>query len=162
MSNLIETLLRQPEERRLQAYVDRLVKQNQEASYSLVPGFLYQGLAYRHSSALKGKLEFSGLHPSLYEAMDEFLVSKENVERDIQMINQGLRPLIKSCLTIQDLRDALPECIITLIGKSVDNMSELSRTREPAWPLEATGRGMNQYLRVLPLIETYCAARFLY
>ena len=161
MSNVIDAALRAPELRRLQAYVDRLVMMNQEACSTRAPGFLYRGLVYRHSSAKGAATGFPAVDPSLYDEIDEYLESQKAVEDDLQEIIQGLRPIHTSCLTLEDIRDALPECLVQLIGKDT-GLSSLPRTRPEAWCLEPTGRGMRQYLKVLPKIEIYCAARLLY
>lgn len=154
---VIHQVLEEPEKRRMIAYLDRIISKQTELTHCQ-PGFIYKGLTYRHSSIPRGKIEYVGLHSLLYDQMDSFLQDQLATREEIKRISQILLPLIRPCRDLQDLRDALPECLVT----SFTNISGLPRTRPVAWCLDPESRHWRQFHNALPIIETYAAARFLY
>lgn len=163
--DLITLVLKEPEDRRMQAECDRLVVLNREAAQTPHWGFLYQGLAYRHSSCDSGARDFPGLHSSLTREVERYLQGKAVITNEIKLTVQALRPLLEGCGgSLQDVRDVLPECLVAGIQSLVNNnaFNNLPRTREPAFHLDPLGRAMRQYKTVLPKIEAYTAARFLF
>lgn len=154
----IITVLRQPEDRRLQASVDQLVARHMEVSGSQVPGFLYRGLPYRHSTA-SGRLAYAALDPSLYAKVEAHLASKRQVENDLQLMQQALVAVLRPCASEQDYRDAMPECLIHAV---VPDMAKLPRERPEAYTLEPGSRAERQYLKALPKIEYLTTARLLF
>lgn len=151
--------LRVPEDRRLKANVDRLVTMNQEITRTPYMGFYYCGLAYRHSEAPPGQMPYPELSPELYDEGDFHRQSVETVANDIQAIRQSILALVRTCLDLQDIRDALPECLVQAVGTE---LTRLKRTRPPAWSLEEGSRAHRQYLKILPKIEFFATARLMY
>lgn len=163
MSNVvtdISNLLREAERRRLERNLDLLIEKHMEASNSSVMGFIHEGLCYRHNNAPKGKLNYQAIHPSVEPDMRLHVQQHNELEANLQEIRQALLPIVRLCLSDQDLRDALPDCIITMF--KTGGATKLHRTRKPAWVLEEGSRAMEHYQRVLPNIEFYSAARLIY
>jgi hypothetical protein len=161
-STVVEALiatLREPEDRGLTASSDRLVRLHQEASKTDVLCFMYEGVSFRHSTAPKGKLAYPVLHKSLYHEADAHLAREKKLVNDLQAIRQAIHFLVRSCLDKQDLRDVLPECLVHLCGTG---LTQLPRNREAAWNLDPNSRPYRTYLKILPKIEFFAAARLMY
>ena len=152
-------VLRVPEDRRLASSVDHLVKLHIEVSGTEVPGFLYRGLPFRHTDAPAGRLAYKALHPTLYNEVEKHLASIKNLEDDLQAVGQALLAVVRPCETLQDLRDALPDCLSWAMASE---LHDLPRTREEAWTLTEGTRQHRQYVKMKPRIEAFCAARLLY
>lgn len=155
---LIKTLLMSPEKRRLEKNVDRLVNLHMKETGTTTPGFIYAGRVFRRSDFLRGKLGFSSLATSLEHEAERHLEDERSIEEQMQQITQSLGPALRPCVTLQDIRDVLPDCI----GALFSNLERLTRTREPGWTLEPGSRAHRQFHKILPLIEAQAAARLLY
>lgn len=157
--NKLTSYLRAPEDRRIKTNVDRLVSLNQEITRSPYMGFYYRGMAYRHSEAPPGQMPYPEISPELYNEADAHILSVQGVSDDIQAIRQSILALVRTCLDLQDIRDALPECLVQAVGSE---LTKLKRTRDPAWSLERDSRAYRQYLKILPKIEFFAASRLMY
>lgn len=146
------------EARRIQAAIDRLVILNQKTANNTALGVLHRGYLLKHSQAPKGNL-WHALDPSLEEEGEALRLSHKQVSDDIQLIKQGLLPLVQNSQTTQDLRDALPECLIQCADY---DWIKLPRTRPEAWNIEPGSRAYRQYLKIIPKLEFFTAARLIY
>lgn len=151
--------LEKSENKRLQAYIDQLVTQNCQLMNTPVLGFLYEGLPYRHSTAAKGKMTLRAAHPEIHAKLEDFLASCADTTSNMQFIKQALATLCRPVITQQDLRDALPECLLFVLDEAGQ---KLERTRPEAWTIQDNPRALKQYLKILPKIQFYTAARLIY
>lgn len=154
-------LLFEGEIRRLDCLMEELVQSN-DRLLTVQPsaGFMFLGKFYKRSTAKVAPMhgERHMLHPTLLEPMQEYLQATSKFMMDAHKINQMCYRLVKNLSTSQDIRDALPEC---LIGLS-DEAMQLPRTREAAFTIIGDERATRQYEAVLPLIEFYAATRLLF
>lgn len=139
-----------------QKQIDSLADRNDQLHKTYSNGFNYLGVNY----ARRGYPIADGgnLHSSLHSEMNELLRFKWDVDSDKNIITQVLYRLTKNCQSLQEYRDALPECLVQFDYR----FSGMARTREPAWTLEKGSRTHRQYLKYLTKIETYCAMHLLY
>lgn len=156
----ILVLLREPEIRRANADINRLVMSQMELTKTDLPGFLYRGIQYRHTGCPKGKIQFQSLEPALYPDMEYHLANQRSTAVDLQVVRQVILSLVQDCIDFQDVRDALPECLVRTVGSS--ELNRLDRTRDPGWNLDPNSRAYRQYLKYLPKMEFFAAARLMY
>lgn len=147
MSHLMEA-----EYRRLQEWLNRLVKQNQECLRIVEPvGFLHEGQYYRPDWQGQGAFKKHALHASLWPEMADYLKDKKFIDTDAQMIRQTLFSLIIDCDCDQDIRDALPECITS----KFELYRQMDRMREDGWTLQSKPKKLAGYRAMLPKIKMY-------
>jgi hypothetical protein len=94
----------------------------------------------------------------LVPRINQLLHINKMINFDMQMVGQSLTKLISPCLNPQDVRDALPECVINLLTY----YAWPTRTKPPAWPIQGNERDLRQYEKALVKIESYCAMRLIY
>lgn len=158
---LTVSLIRQlfePETRQFRRQVDRLIDDNDALVGQPTEGFNYLGTNYGRDGRT-GLMNAVSLDPALMSRMLHLGKFVKQVEHEKQLITQIVFKLITPCSSVQDMRDALPECLVCFVDKW---KTHLKRTREPAWTIAHNERDMRQYLQILPKIETYSAMRFLY
>ena len=146
------------EERRRNREIAELNKANEEAHQGRFDGFSYGGRVYR-LAGLKGQLSLKVLHHTLYERMDAFLADHQEVANDRQEISQVLFRLISPCMTLQELRDAVPNCLTQFLP---DNAKQLERRFAEVFTLTGNPRLTKQYQKALPKMELYSSAHLLY
>ena len=116
-------------------------------------GFMHQGEFYQRSNA--SRLPTAGerlmLNPDLWPAMDKYLKVSSRLIMEVHLVNQTVYRLVRGCMTYQDVRDALPECLV--VQDQTGKYKELPRTRDAAWTLKGDAMALNQYEKVLPSIE---------
>ena len=159
LNKAITDALEVAETRRLTKVMDEIIERNMELTPTPIMGFIHQGLSYRHTQAPMGKVIYPELHVQLTDDMSSYLTSKGNIKSDLQLISQALFPIIRLSTSQQDLRDGLPDCLVSTLMLDV---AKLPRTRPPAFMLEEGSRAHQTYQRVLPKIEFFTAARLLY
>lgn len=164
-SELISDLLTklfEAEKRRLKAVINELNSQNKRLKNLAVDGFLYGGQLYMPSGVstvvagpgqCKATLAFK-----LNDQMETWLRDHKTIRDDHDLIKQMLFRLLKPCISERAIRDALPECLVTLDRR----FSTYCRSDPPGWPFENDPRAMRQFLKLVPKMEVYSAARLLY
>lgn len=85
-----------------------------------------------------------------------FLNERTELDKDEKAIKQVISLLIEDCHNEQDLRDALPEMLV-----SFDLKQRFARTREPAFTLTMP-RQIDQYNRYYRKICLYASHKLLY
>lgn len=153
-------ILFEGEIRRLTKMLDELVVGNDRLHQSAPSaGFLFNGKFHKRSNASRAPLagERHTLHEELWDPMAEYLRDTAAVMTDIQMVNQMAHRLVGPCQNMQDLRDALPDCLAALS----EEIYALERTRPEAWTI-TDDRGMRQFQKIKPLMEMYSGTRLLY
>lgn len=147
-----------PEQRRLTRDKDALVVQNQEAMGQPVDGFMWQGKFYKLDNQINGVGKRLTLHLSLWNQMEEHIRDRATVAMDRKMIEQTLFSLIYPCSTEQDIRDALPECLVVVAPLPLAQ----ERMRAEAYTIADDARAMRQYEKTIERMEFYSATRLLY
>lgn len=125
-------------------------------------GFMYQGEFFQRSNASRPPTygERLALNPDLWGEMDKYHRATSRLIAEVHLVNQTVYRLVRGCMTYQDVRDALPECLV--VQDQSGNYKGLPRTRPAAWTIEPNSMAWNQYEKVLPSIEYYAAAHLLF
>ena len=152
------------EERRLKAAIDALVVANNELQGQTLMGFFYNGDYFIHSKLLAGTgagykpVVKSTLHMSLNNQMSLHLRDRVAVKLDRDQIRQILYKLLDVCPHTEHVRDALPECLVSL----VPDLARMPRKVEQERFILGDARLKRQFLMLLPKMEMYAVSRFLY
>lgn len=148
----------EPDNRRLQAWIDQICDKNTEFVGKDVHGYLYAGDFYRPSNVVGRITNKTPLHSSLSTDMEEFLYSKKLVDIEKGKVSQTLFMLLEPCVVEQDIRNTLPECIVDCLS----DLKRWPRTKEPAFTIADNPRAIRQYEKLLPKMEEYSVARMLF
>ena len=162
-------ILFEPETRRLDRLVSVLTTKNAECKGKPCYGFMHMGDVYVPSEhvqsfrAVYGKRGASNTVPTLdIRLMDdvrEFMADKRKINLDKDQIRQILFKLMYQANTLQELRDAVPDCIAVLIPELKDKERFM---REPTYLHPGDHRIAREYERMLPKMELYAMTRLLY
>lgn len=135
---------------------------NKNLSERKIDGFLYAG---RYFQPTTGNLMIAGpkeaksaLHARLHQEMEDWLQQEQEVLANQRMISQTISVLLNPCKTLQDMRDALPECVVN----GVPELAKLSRQNDAAYTIQNNPRALRQYEKILPQIEIYSVSKLLY
>jgi hypothetical protein len=153
----------EPEERRLQAMLDRLIEQNQEvmpASTGAMCGFIFNGERHIHSRypGYPGTL-LPGLSFGLNDPMDAWLKDKAVINQDRDLIQQTLFKCVFNWRDGQDFRNRMPDAVVPLLS---DGLQLLPRTVPFEEATCLKDRDRRQFEKILPKIELYTAVRLIY
>lgn len=125
-------------------------------------GFIYMGEGYVPKGTPNGKRTLLPLHLDLWDEASSHIQDRKVIENDGAQIQMLLFKLLEPCgytgHLAQDVRDAIPECIIDVMHPDI---RALRRTREPVSLLNHP-RDWEFFNEVHPRIEFYSAARLLY
>ena len=136
-----------------------LVSENRKVSSEHYDGFFYQGRFYTDlDRMLASKGIKSGLHPSLVPSMERHLQDQKTVDFDRLRVKQALALVLRDVRTAQDLRDALPNQLVSMI----DQIKSMERSRPEGFTLMADPRKYKQYQQLREKIEFYTSAQLLY
>lgn len=152
-----------PEDHQHQKQVNQVIDANDALVGRLTDGFVYLDTNYSRDGqpvVLSGPAyNVVSLSAQLMPRMNRLVQLRKSIEIDRKLISQLLFRLIAPCgLNLQDIRDALPEC---LVGYE-SYLANKKRIQPEAWTLKDNPRDLQQYLHILSKIETYYAMRFLY
>lgn len=156
IKGIMENLLTAEERRLEKARVDLIEKNRKFYPDEPHDGFTYVGSVYDPPNLPRGPRKRVFLHTSLHPEMDALIKDREQVLSDRYVLSQLLFRLLAPCKDDQDIRDALPECII-----DTTDLPRMTRLREPGWTL-TSAQDQRQFKMILPRIEFYSAARMLY
>lgn len=146
-----------PDLSRLRTWIDRLVKLNQEEMGEDLAGFLFNGQWYRHSSLGKGKYVKKPLAYGLTAEMESYLEDEKIILMDKKLIHQAVYLRVMNCMTLQDVRDALPDCLTELFPE----LARLERIRNEQFFVNNLS-DLRQWSKILPKIEQYSVARLMF
>jgi hypothetical protein len=158
----VQRFLTEHEERFFTDQTRRLAQENNKLRYrKALPratGFVFEGVSY-----ILPEHNFSSLLPGLEEdlvdEMKVLLASREDTGKEIKQISQLMFLMAKDHVeTTQDLRDLLPECLIP----AFPSLTQLDRTREPAFSIQDSPKMLDRWEKALPRIEYFTATRMLY
>jgi len=151
-----------PEYRRLNEALKRINSENKKLTNSTIDGFLYRSSFFIpkiSGGVVAGKFQNKNtLHPSLRTNMESYWSDRFTVFNDKGYISQTLFHLLRHTNTPQDIRDALPECLI----RTVPEYKNLVRKNQPAFTIQDDPRLMRQYEEALPKMELYAAGALFY
>jgi hypothetical protein len=155
---IVDTIFK-AEERRIQAWTDRLCRANQEFH----PGcqMFFWGNRWFRLSNVAGNVPLKHrkpLHSSLCEDADNLLKDAQLVDNDKAFVKQTIFSLLEPCKDVQDIRDTLPEYLVDVVQWK----QSLSRTRPAAFTIQNNERALRQYEKMLPLLQVYSTARLIY
>lgn len=151
-SDQIIKKLFQPEERRHKQICEDFLKKNNEILGENRDGFRYMGKAFLAA------YNAAPLATELVTDFSKHLAYWNQVQRDQQYIKQILVNLLKPCVGRADVRDALPECLVSFFPE----LQGIARTREHGWTLKDKPMLYRQYINILPKIEMYYATSLIY
>lgn len=150
----------EPDNRRIQGWIDSLCKKHGELTGSDMYGFIYGGVYYRPSN-LTGAIPPGKqvVHPNLASDVEDLLLSKKSIDSEKQKIRQTLYMLLEPTDgSLQQIRDALPDCVVDCLP----TIKHMSRTRDPAFTLAGNPRAIRQYEKTLHKMEEYSIARMIF
>lgn len=157
--NIIEGLFG-AESGRIQKWIDQLSNKDQKLRNATeTNGFIYDGRLYTPSWVPKGYWEKGSLNHTLHDEGASLAASVKIMNDDKLQIRQALFILISNCEELQDVRDALPECVIQYAH---DHIKHLSRTRAEGYTIVDNPRKKRQFEAILPKIEVYSVANLIY
>lgn len=144
------------ENKRLNTLLDKIMVADANMHPGIFPaGFAYKGETFKRTYySVKG---LQNLHPSLHDQMDHYLADRDVIMADKVKIGSILRAILTPCDSAQDIRDALPECMVQFIADK-----HLPRTRPEAYTIQHQKLVMRQYQMILPRIQFYVSTRLLY
>jgi len=97
------------------------------------------------------------LHDSLMDMGVTYMRNRDKTNIDIKRITQGLTLLLRDCKTMQGVRDAIPNFLVSM----TPGAGKYKRTREEAWTLRDRPMQLVQYEITVDLISKYLANRFI-
>lgn len=142
---------------RLDGLMSQLCDAQTVASGVTCYGFLYQGQRFvceRHKDMRQPILP--SLAHTLFHQLAAFMADWNSVENDKANIKQLLGWMLRHKQTEQEIRNSLPECVVSLVG-----LDHYLRT-EPISFENMTPQFKNQYEKWLPKIEMYSVTCLLY
>lgn len=149
--------------KRLDNLLNEIIDKNDRIhGIDISAGFMHQGEYYQRSNASRppsygGRLS---LNPDLWAEMDKYLSASSRLLMEVHLVNQMVYRLVRGCMTYQDVRDALPECLV--VQDQTGRYKGLERTRPAAWTIVGDPMAVNQYRKILPSIEYYAAAHLIF
>lgn len=150
------------ETRRLNRILVEVNREHRAITMAKHDGFVYNGTFYLPNqpsithAGPKGRAD--QVHPTLEKRMQDFEADKKIVVSEAGLISQILFVILDPCTSQQDMRDALPECLV----ECVEGLSALPRTNQEVWTILSNPRAMRQYEKLHPRMIFYTMARLLY
>lgn len=163
-TNLINKLmvsLFAAEERRLAAFIIELNDRNKVAQNASIDGFLYNGKAYMPSSGQlvipsKGEAKPT-LHCDLQDEMETWVKDMKSIHDDSLLVRQMLFRILQPCRSETEIRDALPECLVSMAG-----LPHHPRCENAGFTLRGDHRAMRQFAKLMDKIQVYSVTGMLY
>lgn len=155
--NRLVNYIFETDENHILDWVKKMVKQNQQEWGSRDNCFLYQGTVFSVPSLGERPKQVRPLHAALTTQMDALAKAKKVVTDDKIFIRQMIFTLVDDCITPQDVRDNLPDCLVNYVPE----LKALPRDRPPAFLLADRPAIHRQYQRIYPTIQAYCATRLI-
>lgn len=157
VSDLVKSIL-EPDRKLLAKRFDEIIQRNNEILSVNHRGFRFNNNFYEKGGQVMSKLNWE---PSLSASLVEEVVALEEFRKQLNADQQAMREvfqrLVQSCKTVQEERDALPECVSTLDWR----ICNLKRVKPEAWTIQNDPIALSNYLKILPKIHTYCAMRLM-
>lgn len=148
------------ERRRCRKELDSLIDGNNQSKSIAAQGFTFNGVAYvkESSSTAIPATERPSLSWYLCPRMDQYIADLYQLNLDLKQIKQILTLLLKDLTTLEDLRNALPECLVACSS----SLRKHQRVKEAGFTLLNNQRQHKQFLALVPKIEMYFATRLMF
>src|SRR6185312_4661127 len=98
------------------------------------------------------------LDPSLYDEMERILANWKKASRDRGEISTVLQRMYEACLTLQELRNTLPDCLVYLD----DDLKRIDCNKPEGWNIRHNPLILRRYNQCLSKIEMYVALRLIF
>jgi hypothetical protein len=163
LTELLKRLF-EAEERRLNSIVSDLNRKNCEALNKRLFGFRHQGMRFVPKDLLGSAMThhvtpLATLAPALAPQAESLIRDTKQITEDKTLIRQMFVRLLDPCVALQEIRDALPECTVTLLPE----LDKLSRANpDPLWSIRHDERAVRQYAKLISKVEMYAVTRMLY
>lgn len=148
--------LAKAELRQHHAAIDALIEKNNARLGARHAGFNYLGDGYGYGGNYAVHVPM--LEKEFEPELVQLLGFRNAVVRDMALIKQLLVKLLRPCESVHAIRNALPECLVSLNP----TLAAYQRTAPPAGTIRDSPRDLRQYEKLLPRIEMYCAVRLIY
>ena len=163
--SLILDKLFQAEDRRINNMIEELNRKNSVLKKKNLFGFMHMGNRYipesckMQAAILNKKEPMTTLSFELIAEASGLIADMNKSKADEDQIKQVLFKLLYQAKTLQDVRDCLPECLVSL----VPDVSKLKRTvDDPTYFIRNDERALKQYRKMLPKIEMYAMSHMIY
>jgi len=164
--HIIDNLF-EAEFRRLEKKLTAINIENKQLLLTKIDGFLHLDKFYRPNTGTlmvaNKDMYKNALHKNLWRMMDEHIEDIKNTNKDKLLVKQTLVFLLSSCIYLQEIRNALPECLVNiLIAAGYASVSSIKKTAPTAYTIQDNPRALRQYEKILPLMEMYSVTKLLY
>jgi hypothetical protein len=154
----VNKILFEHEIKRLRNHELELVRENANLGGSS-DGFRYNGKVFtQQETKLISRGKFTVPNVEMLPAVKLYLEDSNLIDYDKLRVNQAMTLVLKDTKSTQDVRDALPECLVQLLP----SYRQYQRTRPEAFTLSENPRSYNQYMNLREKIEFYVASKMLY
>lgn len=147
-----------PETKRLNKNIGELVKRNNQLRGQGLDGFLWNGDWYAIPGLPASRGEKKSLHIELEDAMRAHKLDADMVGRDKHQISQILFKVMSASMTVQVLRDSLPNSVVNLIPA----LKAVPRVNEEGCCFILGSKERKQFDKIAPKIDQYAAGKFFY
>lgn len=142
----------------IESKIDDLIKQNAEITQNR-DGFLYGGTFFSNLPPKETRnIVKYRLDESLFDQGDELVKMCREFSNDTTRLKQGLNVLLRDCTNHQDIRDALPNAVRSVVPE----LASLERTRPVAYTLQDKPLMLDQWPQTEDLLIYYLSSRMLY
>ena len=153
-----------PEDRRIGKLVASLNQQNSELKGKPLHGFMHMGKRYiapeyMNMQKALARQPLPTLAFTLLNQANDFDSEVKKLALDRDQIKQVLFQLIHQVNDLQELRDALPECLVHLVPEVKDLKRKIN---DPTWLIRSNKFAMKAYEKTLPKIEMYSVMGMMY
>jgi hypothetical protein len=150
----------EPESRRMQQALDRIVEMHEEILPPEQRGWLcfrYGGDVFAHSRTITVNKAAANLAWALNDQMDKWLKETRELRLDKDQIQQTLFKCLHGWNDRQDFRNRMPECLVTVTGSNLERTVPFEEAT-----CHLTPRDRRQFEKILPKIQLYATTRLIY
>lgn len=147
------------EEERLAKNINELCAANSKAYGRAMVGFLWDGDFYAPMGVeIRGRFERRSIHESLEEECARHIADAGVVKFDKHQVQQILYKTMTACRSLQDMRNALPNCVTKLIPR----LKDMPRTDEPGCVFPVGSRERKQFDKIIDKLDIYAAGKLFF
>jgi len=147
------------EEERLKKSISDLCQMNSQAYGRPMLGFLWEGDFYAPpNTPVNLRAERRSIHESLEDRVRDHVRDATIVAYDRHQIQQVLFKTFSACTTLQQMRNALPNCVTKLIPA----LKDLERTDEPGCVFPLGSRNREQFDKIAPKLDVYAVGKLFF
>lgn len=146
--------------RRIDKMISDLVEKNNSIRNENCFGFMHHGKKYINPKYISQKQVLANypcptLSLQLYEEARAFDREVKRLVNDEGKIRQALVPLIINCVSLQEVRDCLPDCVVAMMPQLAAIPRHL---QDSVAHIRSDRYAMKAYEKALPLMESYSVA----